>query len=81
MVTSEWKWTWNEFKVADVSPSDVLAGWFDLSVCSESHSVSVPPVTPGPSSGAAHDTHAAAGHAPEHPDTHTIKMRLVSLTH
>lgn len=30
----------------------------------------VSPVTPAPSSGAAHDTHAAAGHAPEHPDTH-----------
>ncbi len=28
------------------------------------------PVAPVPSSGAAHDTHAAAGHVQEHPDTH-----------
>lgn len=84
MVTFELKQTWNEFKAADVSPCDVLAEWLHPSVCSESHSVSVPPVTPAPSSGAAHDTHAAAGHDPEHPDTHNTnytEFRLVSLTH
>lgn len=84
MVTFELKQTWKEFKAADVSPCDVLAEWFHLSVCSESHSVSVPPVTPAPSSGAAHDTHAAVGHDPEHPATHNTnytEFRLVSLTH
>lgn len=37
------------------------------------------PVVPAPSSGAPHDTHAAAGHVQEHPDTRTdtqYKLRL-----
>lgn len=76
---SEHKCIMVKFKAADISPSEVLAGWLHLSVYSEIHNVYVLPVVPAPSSGAPHDTHAAAGHVQEHPDTRTdtqYKLRL-----